>query len=170
MSKIWRHYGYFAAWGSHEKRANIKPAPFREQASWSYKKQPDNSRLRDSQAKITQSGCCPAIWCYVSYITRRWRPVARCEQSIFRVQCTRFIVLGGHFFLRNDKSMRRSVLQRWHFRWIMPLQPLIFWYSFIPQFSQNCQPSRWSFSRSFMSADLRQRRWVAMPQLGWERW
>ncbi len=32
MSKIWRHYGYFAAWGSHEKRANIKPAPFREQA------------------------------------------------------------------------------------------------------------------------------------------
>jgi len=30
MSKIWRHYGYFAAWGSHEKRANIKPAPFPE--------------------------------------------------------------------------------------------------------------------------------------------
>ena len=33
MSKTWRCYGYFAAWGSHEKRANIKPAPFREQAS-----------------------------------------------------------------------------------------------------------------------------------------
>ena len=27
------------------------------------------------------------------------------------LQCTRFIVLEGHFFLRNDKSMRRSVLQ-----------------------------------------------------------
>ena len=37
MSKIRRCYGYFAAWGSHEKKANIKPAPFREQAIWSYK-------------------------------------------------------------------------------------------------------------------------------------
>ena len=32
MPKIWKHYGYFAIWGSHEKRANIKPAPFRKQA------------------------------------------------------------------------------------------------------------------------------------------
>lgn len=53
-------------------------------------------------------------------------------------------------------------MQRWHFKWIMPQQPSIFWYSFRPHFVQKRQPSRWSFSRSFILSDLHQGKYVTI--------